>query len=578
MPRYQITAPDGRVVTVEGDNPPTQEDATTIFAQLPPKEAKGRPKDMLGGKAKPAPAEVDKERGAGGMLADMALEGGGATGGQIIGAIPALSVPTGGLSIPLGGAIGGTAGNLASQKRRILAGEQQGYRPGEALASFFTGMIPGASLEASGGKAIAREALKQGAGGLAGRTIETVVDEGRLPSAAEYTVSGILPAAGGALAQRIQAANPKVASAVSEANARRATERATLAAGRDAGLVVPPSLVNPGTVNDLLESAGGKAAVKQQAAIKNQPTVNAAVKRELGIPDAQDITEDLLDDIREKASKPYQKIEAMAEKAKVEKTNVEKATEGMSSHETEALRAIPANADKLKSLAIQTGADISALRKARNTATTKFRQYARSADPDHLDEARAALENANVLEQRIEDAAVDFGAPELVKELREGRTLIAKTYDAENALNVANSNIDPQKLASALRKGKPLSGELETIGAMALAYPQVMKEASKVGAPGVSALLPIGMAAGALGGSAATKSAGGAALGLLPFLRGPARALVLSEPYQNFATRIPLSIDARPPARSVATRTLAQEAAQEISDEVEPKKKSKAKE
>lgn len=34
MPRYELTAPDGRTVVVEGDTPPTQEDAARIFAQI----------------------------------------------------------------------------------------------------------------------------------------------------------------------------------------------------------------------------------------------------------------------------------------------------------------------------------------------------------------------------------------------------------------------------------------------------------------------------------------------------------------------------------------------------------------
>ncbi len=38
MGRYQITAPDGRIVTVEGAAPPTQEDAAEIFSRLPPKQ------------------------------------------------------------------------------------------------------------------------------------------------------------------------------------------------------------------------------------------------------------------------------------------------------------------------------------------------------------------------------------------------------------------------------------------------------------------------------------------------------------------------------------------------------------
>lgn len=37
MPRYQVTAPDGRTVTLEGDSPPTDADLDGIFASLPSK-------------------------------------------------------------------------------------------------------------------------------------------------------------------------------------------------------------------------------------------------------------------------------------------------------------------------------------------------------------------------------------------------------------------------------------------------------------------------------------------------------------------------------------------------------------
>lgn len=579
MPRYQITAPDGRVVTVEGDNQPTQEDATTIFAQLPPKATKGRPKDMLGGKAKPALAEVDEQRGIPGFVADVGLEAGGAMTGQAVGAIPVLSVPTGGLSIPIGGAIGGTAGNLASQKRRILAGEQKGYRPGEALASFFTGMIPGASLEASGGKAIAREALKQGAAGVAGRALETMVDEGRLPSAGEAAVTAVLPAIGGGAAQRMQAASPAIQGALREAEAGSgAVARATLKEARDAGYVIPQSLARQSVgasgslAGDTLESFGGKAATLQEASLRNQKTTNSLAKKALGLPENRDITEEAIDNIRVDSAKPYAAIEEMATKADVELKDLLKKNQGLNTHETEVLLAEPGTAARRASLAIEAAADVDALRKARNTATGKFRQYKRSADPSHLEEAENALATASALEQKIEDAAMEFGKPEMVQQLRDARTRIAKTYDVEKALNKANSNVDANVLAASLKAGRPLSAELETIAKAALQYAPIMKEVSKVGAPGVSAFQIAGMLGGAFGGTAAMGPYGALA-GAAPLARPGARALALSEPYQNFATRIPLSVDARRPARALATRVLAQEGAQELADEVEPKKK-----
>lgn len=575
MPRYQITAPDGREVTIEGPRPPTQEDAAKIFAELPP--PKGIPKDTLSGKRKPAPAEIDKPRDAGGLLADMALEGGGAAGGQALGALAAPY--TFGASIPVGGAIGGVAGNLASQKRRILAGEQSGYRPGEALASAVTGAIPGAPLAASGGKAMLREGAKQAAGGVLARTIETGVDEGRFPSAQEFALVSALPAVGGAIGQRIQAANPAIQAAIKEAEAGDgAAIRAIVKKGREEGYKVPGSLVRKAVgapasiVGDTMESFGGKAAVVQQAIIDNQPITNRLGKRAIGLSDSGDITDAALDRVREKAAKPYEEIEAMASKARGAKSEIEAKTVSSSSHEQEAARALPENAEKLRSLTTQSAADVEALKKARNTATLKYRQYSRSADPDHLNQAEAAAAEAALLESRIEKAAEEFGAPDLLNRLREGRMMYARTYDIERAINPATRNIDPQKLAAMKRAGRPLTGELETIADMALTFDQFMKEGTKGGSPGVSAFQVAGMIGGALAGNQAA-GLPGTLVGALPLARPAARSLVLSEPYQNFRTQIPLSVDASPDRRAVLAHALAQESAQEIADEVEPKKK-----
>ena len=81
-----------------------------------------------------------------------------------------------------------------------------------------------------------------------------------------------------------------------------------------------------------------------------------------------------------------------------------------------------------------------------------------------------------------------------------------------------------------------MTGELATIGKMAGAFKQSMREGGNVPASGVSgtdaaasALLGV---AGAAGGGPMGILAGG-----LPLLRGPARNLVLSPGYQQFATQ-----------------------------------------
>lgn len=569
MPRYQITAPDGRVVTIEGPRPPTQEDAAKIFADLP--APKGIPRDTLSGRRKPAPQEVDAPRDAGGLLADMALEGGGAAGGQALGAYAAPY--TYGLSIPVGGAIGGVAGNLASQKRRILAGEQRGYRPGEALASLVTGAIPGAPLAATGGKAMLREGAKQAAGGILARTIETGVDEGRFPSAQEFALVSALPAVGGAIGQRMQAANPEIAAAVADAATKGATERATIRAAREAGYKIPPSDIRPGPVTDALSSFGGKAALAQQATIQNQEVTNNLAKRILGIPEKQDITPELLTAIRKDAAKPYEEIEKMASKAASDEAVLKRATTGMSAHETAALQADPKIADELRSLGTQAAADVKAWREALQKRNAYYEDYRRNKTVAALESARANEGLAESLSDKIEAAALEIGRPELANQLKEARTKIAQSHDIERALNESNADVRAVEIGKALRRGAPLTDELKTIADFDNAFGQrLTREAAKVPAAGVSALNPIGATLATVGGGAALGPAG-AALGLYPLLRGPVRSALLSGPYQKYATELPLMVNASPDRRAVLARALTQEGAQEIADEVEPKKK-----
>ena len=512
------------------------------------------------------------ERGGLGLLADIALEGGGATGGQALGALAAPY--TFGASIPVGGAIGGALGNYASQKRRVLAGEQQNVMPGQILSSMVTGAIPGASLEAAGARSMVREGAKQAMGGVAGRTLETLVDESRLPSGTEVAITTALPAAGGALAQRMQAANPAVRAAVADAATENATRRATLETGRNAGYVLPPSQVNPGAVTNTLESIGVKAALNQESAIRNQRVTNRLAKEALGIPENVDITETVLEGIRTAEARPYQAIGQLADQARADLDALLQSTQSSSAHQTAANQSVPAVANRIRSLSTIAAADVNALRDARFRANQGFRHYERSADPDALAGARTAQAEADSLETAIEQAAVEAGTPQVVDQLRAARQRIAQTYDVERALNLGDANVSAPIIGKALDKGKPITGPLATIGEFAEAFPAAVREGSKVPTPGVSALLPIGAVLSGAAGNAAFGPAG-MALAAAPFARGPVRSVLLSEPYQNYATRIPLSVVARPPLASVATRTLAQEGAQEIAEEASLKKKDK---
>jgi hypothetical protein len=449
MPKYQITAPDGRQIVVEGQTAPTEADAAAIFAQLAPAPSGPSPAssaDIQRALTGPVQTSIPAPRGADGtisaplgVLADIGLEAGGATGGQALGVLAAPY--TFGASIPIGGAIGGGLGNYAAQQRRIAAGEQASVSPGELISSVLTGAIPGSGgLKAAKGTAgaIAKEGVKQAAAGLGSKTVETVIDRGELPTGTEVLLSTAIPAIGGAAAQKLQAASPAVNQAVLAAErGEGAVQRATLEAARKAGYVVAPAKVNPSATNRVVEGVAGKSSLIQDAVEKNQQVTNKLAKEALGLPPDRDITEAALAKYRDDVSEPYRQIAAISPAA---------------------------------------SADLQALRDARFEANAQQKFYRKSADPDALRKAQAAEAQAQTLETAIEGHAIAAFRPELIKELREARVKIAKSYDVENALNPSTGNISASFIAGERAKGRPLTGELANIANFADAFPAVARD------------------------------------------------------------------------------------------------------
>lgn len=78
-----------------------------------------------------------------------------------------------------------------------------------------------------------------------------------------------------------------------------------------------------------------------------------------------------------------------------------------------------------------------------------------------------------------------------------------------------------------------MTGELKQIAEFQQAFPRVSRDATRLGTPGVSALEPIAQAGLATGGAIATGNPAGMLAGGIPLLREPARALLMSKPYQS---------------------------------------------
>lgn len=308
----------------------------------------------------------------------------------------------------------------------------------------------------------------------------------------EYAgVGALLPQAG------ITAYNVARAPSLARQESQNAMRDKTLKEGLDAGYVVPPSATGQdgllGWFSRRLESIGGKAAVGQEAAVKNQKVTNALARKEAGLPEDSAISVEALKDRRRVLSAPYRELREISPKV---------------------------------------SSALDDLQEARQEATGYWQEFARQGTMSARKEAVKLDLKADALENQLESAAVQAGKPDLVQRLREARRDIAKTHDVERALNVATGDVSAPILGSLVDKGKPLSGGLATAGKMQQGFPSYMREGERVPTPGVSKSEALTAALLGLGGYG-TMGTYGAALAALPLASGPVRSAVLSGPYQS---------------------------------------------
>ena len=274
---------------------------------------------------------------------------------------------------------------------------------------------------------------------------------------------------------------------------KNALRDATIKEGFEAGYVAPPSATHKGGtfIGNRLEGIAGKAALNQEASIRNQEVTNRLARAAAGVADDAPISEGALRAARERIAAPYREVATVSPKA--------------------------ANAlEKLQETRLEA-----------KLAWNEFnRQGLRSAYKDATKFDRVA----ELLEDVIEREATKVGKPGLLQTLREARVALAKNHDVEKALNVATGDVDAGVIGRLYDKApRRMTGELATIGKFQQAFPGITREASRVPTPSVSKLEGFGAAALGMGGAAATGHPAGFLAAGLPFLASPTRSLLLSE-------------------------------------------------
>ena len=282
-------------------------------------------------------------------------------------------------------------------------------------------------------------------------------------------------------------------------------------AAQKAGYKVPPSQVNPNVINRFLEGFGGKTQLGQRASVLNQETTNTLAKRALGLPQDQPITQAALDTIQSNAGKEYDTLRNVQFDLRAD-AQYEKTIADLSKNWNQAAKKFPFMKngqieDLISDLSqkqagpggktvlskIKPSDAVDAIKDLRAKARANFRAL---DNPGQQALARAQNDAAKALEDLFERNLQAKGDFTTYTRFRSARTAIARSIDVERALNPATGNVSANYFANALKKGRPITQELESIGKAGQAFPQSTRDVEKIGAqPGFSVLDLFGSAA-----------------------------------------------------------------------------------
>ena len=305
-------------------------------------------------------------------------------------------------------------------------------------------------------------------------------------------------------------------------------------AARESGYVIPPSQARPSLGNRMLEGLSGKITTAQNASAKNQVITNAKAARAIGLPEDAPITVDALAKVREQAGRAYAELgnTGMVSPSKAYGEALDKIAEPFKLTAGAFPNAKPSPVldlvDSLRSPAFASSAAVAKIKELRTAADDAFRT-------GNTDIGRASKAAANALENAIEEHLQVIGETGLLKDFREARQLIAKTYTVEKALNPATGTIDARKLGQQITKGKPLSGDLLDVGSFALRFPKAAQPVEGMGSLPQTSPLDWAMGGGLAMGT-------GNPLMLASMAARPAaRAAILSPMVQNRLAQPPSS-------------------------------------
>jgi hypothetical protein len=306
---------------------------------------------------------------------------------------------------------------------------------------------------------------------------------------------------------------------------------------RQAGYVLPPAAISekPGLVSNVLAGWGGKIKTAQAASSRNQEVTNQLAAQGLGLPPDTVLTDQVFQDIRRNAGQKYANVVTAIPviTADAAYNAVIGGLGGQNSQAAQIFPKITANpgikelVDELQSVPqFPTGSGVELVKELRFNANSNLKAI---GDPSKHALGLAQRQAADAVDELMERNLAATGRTDVINDYRDARKLIAKSYDVEGATNTATGDVNARGLARLAARGRPLTGELDTIARASAAFPKAMQAPAGFG-------YDEKLSAGDFFGSMLSLAHGKPSVAAAIIGRPAARAAVLSEPYQSAMT------------------------------------------
>jgi hypothetical protein len=327
------------------------------------------------------------------------------------------------------------------------------------------------------------------------------------------------------------------------------------------GIALDPALSNPTARNRLKSAVVGEMGLDTKLATHNEPKWAAIVKDDLGLGQNSVLDKKAFDTARAapEVAGPYEAVRNIPSVVIPETT-----LQSLDRLYVEPLygdtgQAAKSNAfvDKLKADLAQGGDGtklLDSIRSLRQDAQGIYHaeKAGNPITPEQRANANAKMGAASALEDAI---TASLESPKARTEFNRARTRMAQIYDLESATNFATGKVDPSVLAKMAAEGKPMTGVVGDIAAIAANYPEV----SRLGATNKT-ILPrmsratVGGLTGSILGNILIPGGVGAAIGmgtgaLASDLAGRISAKRMTSPEYQAARAIPK--DYRPPVNNL---------------------------